>query len=156
MAGLQAFCQQFGSILSVTRLEILSAKRGARKRPTKILVALVIVRSGEHRSVDGQPLRAFDTVPAGAIFVPIRWIGAAEPVHRVLGKRETQIVGEDLDYENDHVDVMEEAEVDVGTLKVTDSSWPGNFIRTFATSFRRKTRIGDSLAPPSARLLASP
>jgi len=79
----------------------------------EILVALLVIRHREHFIVAGQPLGALEAVTACAVLVPVGWIGPAEAVHRVQHPVQGEILGEDLDHQNHHVDVVEKAEVDV-------------------------------------------
>jgi hypothetical protein len=52
-------------------------------------------------------------VAAAAVVVPVGRIGAAETVERVLDLPQVEIVGGDLDDENDDVDVVEEIQIQV-------------------------------------------
>ena len=89
------------------------ARRAMLADEREILVALIVVGGREHRAVGGEPLRAQDAVTARAVLVPIGRIRAAEAIHRVLDVREIEVVGGDLDDQDDHVDVVEEAQVDM-------------------------------------------
>src|SRR5438309_5237853 len=48
-----------------------------------------------------------------SVLSPVRGVGPPEAVHRLFRASQTQIVGEDLDDEDDDVDVVKETEVDV-------------------------------------------
>ncbi len=74
-----------------------SAPAPARRRPAT-------------RRWPGSAAPAPSRVPAGRV-------GAAEAVQQLLRLRQRQVVGADLDVEQDHVDVVEEVQVDVHDLQ---------------------------------------
>jgi hypothetical protein len=120
---------------------------------SQVLAALLVVRGGQDPAVGGEPFAAPQAVAAAAIVVPVRRIGAAETVERVLYLSQVEIVGGDLDDEDDDVDVVEEVQVEVNDVEAQRRSLSLKLIRTCATSSRRKTRIGD---PPCCGLPSSP
>ena len=93
------------------------ARRAMLADVREILVALLVVGGREHAAVAGEPLRAQDAVTARAVLVPIGGIRTAEAIHRVLDVRKIEVVGGDLDDQDDHVDVVEEAQVDMRDLE---------------------------------------
>jgi hypothetical protein len=82
-------------------------------------------------------------VATAAVVVPVRRIGAAEAVERVLYLPQVEIVGGDLDDEDDDVDVVEEIQIQVHDVEAVGVSLSLKVMRTCATSWRRKMRIGD-------------
>ena len=60
-----------------------------------------------------EPFDAVKTIGGVAAFVPARGIGATEPVHRVQGDIEVDVVSPDFDDGDDHVGVEEEIDVGV-------------------------------------------
>src|SRR5262249_5710008 len=79
----------------------------------QVLVALLVVRDGQHGAVRTQPFGKQDTVSGSAAFRPIGGISAAESIHRVLHAAETKVVGKDLDNQKHDVDIVEEAQIDM-------------------------------------------
>ena len=79
----------------------------------QVFLPLLVVRDREHGAVCAEPLRKNDTMPASSALRPIGGISAAEAIHRLLGPGQTQVVGEDLDDQQDNVDIVEKAQVDM-------------------------------------------
>ena len=74
-------------------------------------LALLVIGHRQHAAVPGEPLGTRKAVTAEVVFPPVRGIGPAEAIHRLLHAREGQIAAADLDDEDGDIDVVEQTQV---------------------------------------------
>src|SRR5215467_15446535 len=80
---------------------------------TQVFLALLVIGNSQDGPIRTDPLGKNYTMAAATARRPIGRIGASEAVHRILHAAEWQIVGKNLDNEENDVDVVEEAQVDM-------------------------------------------
>ena len=91
----------------------------------QILRAALVVGTGEHLAVRSEPLDAPRAVPRPAIGFPMRRIRSSEAEQDVLCGREIEVLAEDLENRNHHIQIEEEVQIDVGDAEVDGDAVAG-------------------------------
>ncbi|WP_206782046.1 hypothetical protein [Azospirillum argentinense] len=90
------------------------ARRPVATHEGQVIGLPLIVGNGEYGAVGTDPFDAVRTLRGAAVRLPGGGIGAAQPEQRVLHTVQRQVLAEQLDDEDRHVDIVEEMQIDMG------------------------------------------
>ncbi len=87
-------------------------RRAVAAEELQELLAVCVIGRGERCAIGGEPLDRMQALAGASMFVPESGISASEAEQRLLRERQRQVLGGELDDQDDNVYVVEEIQFD--------------------------------------------